>query len=388
MIQASDSALKRLTSVAYLSLGAVVFLGTVFIPRFHFFSQAGLVFCAGLAIYVLLWFCQGLVANRTIAAALFVVAHLVLFVVFNLAGVPADYLYLLAMPIVSHASAHLRWHGTTIVVATYLVAMAWFFQGGKPTLQHTVSLTASMLAAFLFVILFTRLVIVSMASRDRAEQLAKELETANAQLREQSAQTAALAAANERNRIARDIHDGLGHYLTVIAVQLEAAGALLPADPVRARDAVAKAETLSRQALDEVRRSVGALRAAASTGGLAAALQGLVQELGAPGSLSIRGTPREVPAPVEQALFRVAQEGLTNARKHAAATCVEVVLQFDERGRTTVEINDNGRGSAATPSQPGFGLVGLRERLATVGGSLSAGNRAEGGYSLKAEVPA
>lgn len=389
----SDQQVMRLITATYLGLGALVFIATVTGSRFVAFSPPAYVFYATLAVYTAFGLGKWPLDEHLGRARLFVLVQVALFALLHWMRVPSSYLYLLAMPVVSHAASHFRWPGTTVVVVAYLAIMAWFFQNGHPTWENTLSIVASMAAAFLFVILFTRLAMVALTAKDRASQLAGELEAANARLREQSTQTAALAAANERNRIARDIHDGLGHYLTVIAVQLEAAGAVLEREPARAREAIRNAETLAREALAEVRRSVGALRNASAGPALSDALRGLLNESGAAAELTVQGSMRTLPTPIEQTLFRTVQEGLTNARKHARAKHIEVVLQFGQadgtQAFTAVEVNDDGVGAAARDgASPGYGLVGLRERVEAVGGKLHAGNRPSGGFQLRVEVPA
>jgi signal transduction histidine kinase len=244
-----------------------------------------------------------------------------------------------------------------------------------------------LLSAYVFVVGMTYVAEFARKARANAERLAGELEKANAQLRLATAQAEELAAANERNRLARDIHDGLGHYLTVIAVQLQAARALLPGQAARAIEVIATAEQTSRTALDDVRRSIGTLRAAPARPPLCAAIGNLVQESGLPVQFRIEGLARSLPEMLEQALFRSTQEGLTNVRKHAPGAGTEVVVDFRQAGRVCLEIVDGGAG---TPPEAtgGFGLTGLRERLTEVGGNLAAGPRPGGGFMLHVEVPA
>jgi len=175
-------------------------------------------------------------------------------------------------------------------------------------------------ASFAFVIVFTRVAVREKHTRERAEELAAELVAANEQLRDAAVRTEELAMARERNRLAREIHDSLGHYLTTVAVQLEAARALHATEPARALSAVEKAHGLAREALVEVRRSVGALRAEGGTaaGGAAAGIRpageaGVAVNLRLVGSARRLGPERRAPG-----LFRVAQEGRADER---AETC-------------------------------------------------------------------
>lgn len=199
-----------------------------------------------------------------------------------------------------------------------------------------------------------------------------------------------LAAAQERNRVARDIHDGLGHSLTVIQMQLQAARALVESGSGDVDGVLAKAQDQSREALAEVRRSVGTLREPRETPPLATALQDLAAEssaAGLPTRLTVEGDERPLTAAAREALFRTAQEGLTNVRKHAGASRAEVVLDYAS-GAVRVEVRDDGRGSLAGDAGGGVGLLGLRERAEELGGSLSLGPGADGGCALRVEVPA
>jgi len=163
---------------------------------------------------------------------------------------------------------------------------------------------------------------------------------------------------------------------------------LLPDQPGRAAEVLEKAERSAGAALADVRRSVGALREASEPLQLRVALEGLVQESGLAVSFESTGDPRPLPEPAEQALFRTVQEALTNVRKHAGPAKATVLLDFRDAAKVAVEVADDGRGATVASPTGGFGLAGLRERLATVGGTLSAANRGSGGFCVRAEVAA
>lgn len=297
---------------------------------------------------------------------------------------------IIVLPIVSHAIFVLPWPGAAVVIV-YLFglvvgAVGWTY--GLKAAGHT---ALGYAAAFAFTIVFTAIGLRAIRAQAHAERLRGELETANEQLRRHAAEAEKLATIEERNRLAREIHDGVGHYLTVIKVQLDAATALLPTDPARAADSVAKAARLAGEALDDVRRSVGALAADSTRPPLVDALRQLASHAAPAPVLRIEGTPRALGAAAEHALYRTAQEGLTNVRKHAAATEAELTLDFSAPHRVRLTLADNGRGPAAPAAAPGAngggqGLRGLRERLALLGGTLTAAHRPEGGFVLTAEV--
>lgn len=220
----------------------------------------------------------------------------------------------------------------------------------------------------------------------REQQSRAELAEAHERLRDHAAQAERLAAAQERNRVARDIHDGLGHSLTVVQMQVKAARAVLPTDPGKADEVLAKAQDQAEAALGEVRRSVRALREPRAAA-LPEALRALAEEAsaaGVPTRLVVSGEQRPVADVAREALFRAAQEGLTNVRKHAGADSVELMLNYAE-GAVRVEVRDDGAG--ADESSPGFGLLGLRERADQAGGRLHVESVPGRGTTLRMEVP-
>jgi signal transduction histidine kinase len=225
----------------------------------------------------------------------------------------------------------------------------------------------------------------------RREQRARtELARANARLRGYAAQAEELATTQERNRVARDIHDGLGHHLTVVQMQVQAARAVLASDPARADEVLAKAQQQSTEALAEVRRSVAALREPRVVPPLPQALEALVEDTagaGVPTELHVTGTARPLGAEAEESLFRAAQEGLTNVRKHAAAARAHVVLAYGDDGLVRLEVRDDGRGTAEAVGGAGFGLLGVRERAARLGGSVDVVSRPGSGTTVRVAVP-
>lgn len=300
---------------------------------------------------------------------------------------------ILALPLVSQAIFDLRWRGALLVgVVIYAATIANFYEvGGWRAVWRT---GVSYIPGYLFTIAFTLLASGAFRDRRKAEQLSHELSLANAQLRAHAAETEKLATIQERNRLAREIHDGVGHYLTVIKVQLDAADAVMRTDPARAADSIRTAARLAAEALDDVRRSVGTLASENARPPLADMLRQLTGDASPLATFRVEGVPRPLGSAAEHALFRAAQEGLTNLRKHSAATAATLTLDFRDPARVRLMLVDNGNGSSASaPSSAngnggGHGLRGLRERIALLGGTLAAGIRPEGGFMLSAEVPA
>lgn len=294
---------------------------------------------------------------------------------------------LLVMPAVSIAVFELRWRwAVPVILELYAATIASVVvpYGTRYMFQAMTNYGI----ALAFTVLFSVVAANAIAARERAEKLSAELANANEQLRRYAAQAEELATTRERNRLAREIHDGLGHYLTTINIQVEAARATFDTQPAQAAAALANAARLSREALDDVRRSVGSLRADTPRPPLREALEQVAANLGLRTTIRIEGAPRALPPAVEHALYRSAQEGLTNVCKHAAAHEAEVTLDYRAAERVQLSIADRGRGRAAEQPETGFGLRGVRERVALLGGQVRAANRSGGGFELHLELPA
>ncbi|MFC7496879.1 MULTISPECIES: sensor histidine kinase [unclassified Nocardioides] len=213
------------------------------------------------------------------------------------------------------------------------------------------------------------------------------------QIRREAAQQVALAASDERARIAREMHDVVAHGLSMIVVQADGARYAARQDPAAATDALATISATGREALGEMRRMLGLLRAEDGTElrpqpGLAD-LDALVAAARAAG-LRVDATLPDAPPPVPDGValttYRILQEALTNVRKHAGPdVTVRVLVEVADDVRLLVE--DDGRGAAAAPDGHGLGLIGMRERVTVHGGSVEAGPRAGGGFSVSARLP-
>ena len=202
------------------------------------------------------------------------------------------------------------------------------------------------------------------------------------------------AVAAERLQIARELHDIVAHSVTVMTVQMGGARLNITENPVRTREALDEAEAAGRRAMRELRRMLGVLRAveeAPATNPLLqkAPLQALVDEMSGAGldvSLRTVGTPKPVPEALEATMFRIVQEGLTNVAKHGgeAATAEVVVAWTDDTVGIDV-INRSSKPSRA--AAPGFGLMGIRERVTLFGGTLSHRPEPRGGFRVEAVLP-
>jgi signal transduction histidine kinase len=201
------------------------------------------------------------------------------------------------------------------------------------------------------------------------------------------------AVADERARIARELHDVVGHSVSVMTVQASAVRRLLKPEQERERQALLIVEQTGREALAEMRRMVGVLRRPEEAPALAPQpslehLERLIEsarEAGLPVDLRVKGEAVQLPAGVDLTAYRLVQEGLTNALKHADASRAEVLVNYGE-GHIEVTVSDDGRG-VGNGDGGGHGLVGMRERVSVYGGELDAGPRPGGGYRLRARLP-
>lgn len=231
--------------------------------------------------------------------------------------------------------------------------------------------------------------------RAYAQRLARTaLEERTADLERERELTAAQAVALDRVRIARELHDVVAHHVSAMGVQAGAARAVLDRDPAGARTALAAIEASARDALDELRQLLETLRTPDADGPGAStlhldALGELIAhacENGLPTTLTVVGDPIEASELVQVNLYRIAQEALTNARRHGGpGAAADVRLRYDG-GAIELEVANSGR--VAPHGRPGLGLVGMRERAASSGGTFEAGPRARGGFVVRARVPA
>uniref|UniRef100_A0AAU2VFQ0 histidine kinase n=1 Tax=Streptomyces sp. NBC_00003 TaxID=2903608 RepID=A0AAU2VFQ0_9ACTN len=225
------------------------------------------------------------------------------------------------------------------------------------------------------------------------EDRAAQLERANRIEAEQ-------ATARERARIAREMHDILSHAVSIMIVQAEAGPVAVRAAPARAEAAFEAISEAGRDAMVQLRRMLGVLREETTPDaprepqpGMAA-LPALVERvsLGGPSVPSVtyetKGAPRRLPPDTEATVYRIVQEALTNAVKHAAARSIEVQLTYTER-ELTIRVLDDGGGPGAAPGPgTGHGLIGIRERAAAHGGTASAGPGPDGrGFEVRAVIP-
>jgi signal transduction histidine kinase len=249
------------------------------------------------------------------------------------------------------------------------------------------------LGQFVFInLLFTVVWVVGFTLGRKFAAADEAMERAARAEREREARARA-AVAEERARIARELHDVVGHSVSVMTVQASGVRRLLRPEQEREREALLIVERTGREALAEMRRMVGVLRRPEEGPALAPQpslehvdrLVEQAREAGLPVDLRVEGEAMELPAGVDLTAYRLVQEGLTNALKHARATRAEVVVNYGDR-QIEVMVLDDGTG-VGNGDGGGHGLVGIRERVSVYGGELDAGPRPGGGYRLRAKLP-
>ncbi|MGA9749307.1 MAG: sensor histidine kinase [Nocardioides sp.] len=254
---------------------------------------------------------------------------------------------------------------------------------------------------------FAGVLLLATSARSRRERAEDDVRAAEQQVTLERARAdaererASLTATQERLRITRELHDVIGHAMSVMVVQAGVAGRLLDtADPGRARTAVAEIENTGRTAMAEMRNLLGVLRDGGSEGGDGLprgplptlddvhSLVARVRQAGLPTTMAVHGVPLGVTPGVGLAAYRIVQEALTNCLRHSGGTFATVDVTYRP---TEVEIlvTDDGAGMANGAAEPaaGHGLPGMRERVAVHGGELTIGDRPEGGFRVRATLP-
>jgi signal transduction histidine kinase len=294
---------------------------------------------------------------------------------------------IMMVPLVSHAvlSVPRYWAASAAALWGVMLLTTLLTRGADDALADLLLYAG----AVLFGVFVSQIAGSEMRARAEVERMAGELRRSNEQLNAYIVEVGQLATARERNRLAREVHDTLGHHLTALVVQLEIVAQLFTADPPRAQSAAAQARALAAEGLAEVRRSVAALRPSPlEDRPLADAIRQLTdtaRDAGLLATLSVAGEVRPLAPEVEAALYRAAQEALTNVRKHAHASAVAVQLVYQPQA-VQLQVADNGTGRTVGGAE-GVGLRGLRERAALLGGSARAEAGAGGGFVVEVALP-
>jgi signal transduction histidine kinase len=285
---------------------------------------------------------------------------------------------------------------SNVVALGYVVLYFWQYRPLNGLADDSLFNLMIFVVLMLFMLILSRVIDSDEWNQKNLEMLLEDLEASNVKLQLYAEQVADLAATEERNRLARDIHDSLGHRLTVVNIQLEKALAYKDRNPVEAEQALVDAKQAASAALKDVRRSVGSLRDAEDGFLLRVALAELVEGM-QNGRFSITyaftGEEENYARSVLMALYRSAQEGLTNVQKHAQATQVKLAVHLEESEGKLI-LQDNGLGfdttkldDLAIDQYHSFGLQGIQERLELVRGQMQVVSQPEKGTILQITVP-
>ena len=312
-------------------------------------------------------------AWRTIAGLLLVAASACLLIRVQPEGVAFGALYYVVIMSAMRLELvpALAVSGTAVAVGAAMVA-----QEADDPAGAVISIVLSVIPWFLVI----RLLGEMFEGRERAEELVEELRASRAAAAES-------AAAAERGRVAREMHDVLAHSLSALALQLEGTRLLARdrgADP-EVVDGIERAHHLAAEGLAEARAAIGALRGDELPG--PERLRQLAEAFGETCRVTVTGTPRELPSEARLAIYRTAQEALTNVLRHSAADRVEITLAYEEGTRLVVEDHGPGAPVAVGAAGAGYGLTGMRERAELLGGRLTAEPTADG-FRVELWLPA
>ena len=365
--------------------------------NFLIFTLIQMLYCA-----VLLWLVRKHLSDRLVVLAVVVLSLLTVATGWlGLTGLQWDWLLYLVTVSIYFGALSLR---TAIVAGVLLYLLMMVNLGFLDQWQwsHIYPSLLSLLPAYAFVAVFSLVLHILSSQKERAETLLHQLEESNAELEEAhrqlqkyASEVEELAVVRERTRLAREIHDTLGHYLSILTIQLETISKLQERDPARAAVEIAEARRVASQSMQEVRNAIAALRPTSiATLTLTESIAQLGREFEQNASeteltLDLDTQLPPISPDLQVALYRAVQETLTNIRKHAHASKVLVRLRY-ENELLELLVLDNGRGASggdANSQEGGFGLIGLRERIELLGGQVAHGPAEPAGYRVTVQVP-
>lgn len=304
-------------------------------------------------------------------------------------GKGAGFTPLIMLPLVAHAVISLdqNWSLITTVgiILSYVIAV-WSFSGDLQSVWQGLPV---FFTGVVVILIFTQMAVNEIKARERLEILAAELSEANRHLSLYAEQVHELAIAQERNRFAREIHDGLGHYLTTINMQINAASAMVKNDPTRAVSMLNKAKMMTSEALDDVRNSVYALRKeSVDLEDLPKRIEQLVESVRTASReviFKVSGVPISLSPQANLTVYRTAQEALNNAQKHSSAARIDIHLDYSEEHMVHFTVKDNGIG--AEDLNRGYGLIGIQERVRLMNGIVLIENHPGQGFEVRISLP-
>lgn len=315
----------------------------------------------------------------------FPVIYVIALAIFLLADLQGEFWLLILPPLGTAAEYGLKWLIGASLLALTLMPLVIFLEVG----QWQFGLLFTLVPAVFFVSAFSLVSVRERSYRERIEILALDLRDANQRLSDYASKVEELTVMRERNRMARDVHDTLGHYLTVVNVQIGAAKAILKRDPDKAAVSLDNAQRMTQDGLRDIRQSVAFLREGGDNRPLTETVPQLAAQSEAGGLTTttrfIGELPEHISPKITQTIFRTIQEGLTNIRKHAQATAAEVTIDGSDPEKIAVTIQDDGQGADAAVD--GFGLMGMRERVQQAGGTFNIDTKPGHGFRIHVDLP-
>ena len=304
-------------------------------------------------------------------------------------GKGAGFTALILLPLVAHTAMLLDqdWMlaANVGIILTFVLAV-FFYSGSLSVVWDGVPI---FFAGQVFILIFTQMAVTEQRARLKLETLANELSEANKSLSDYANRVREMTITQERNRMAREIHDGLGHYLTTINMQIKAASAIINKDKTKAKSLLENAQNLSSVALVDVRNSVFALRQdPMEMAPLVERIGEMAKAASTPNrsiKIEMLGTPRPTSPQIDLTLFRAAQETINNANKHSNASNVLLKLDFSDDETISLEAIDDGIGTDEI--NQGFGLLGIQERVRLLKGITNIETSSGKGFKIKIIIP-
>jgi signal transduction histidine kinase len=304
-------------------------------------------------------------------------------------GKGAGFTAILLLPLAGHAVFLAPGYWLYVVNIFIVIGYIFSVNSYSKDLNSVWSTLPTILAGLIYIMVFTQMAIDEERSKKEVERLVLELEDVNAKLRTYAEEVEQLTVIKERNRIAREIHDGLGHYLTTIHMQLQAAQVVIDEDKNKAKDSIEKARSQSQMALIDVRRSISTLRYdLTEKESINDALDRAIRPcdwIGIRSHLQILGEERNLDPSIKSTIFRIVQETVNNTCKYSKAENYFCNLDFSNDKIISLQIYDDGLGMK--DFKTGFGLQGLRERIELLEGNLSITTTQNSGFRIEIELP-
>lgn len=296
---------------------------------------------------------------------------------------------ILLLPLAGHAVVLTSGYWLYFLNAIIVIGYALAVRANSGNWSTVISTLPAITAGLIYIMIFTQMALDEENSREKSEKLYEELEVANIRLLKYANEIEELATMQERSRLAREIHDGLGHYLTTILIQLQAAEALLSKDKNKALESIEIARTQSKLALIDVRQSVSAFRYDPYNPEdmdemILKALKPC-EWVGIKAHYSITGEIKPLSGIVQSTIFRVAQETVNNTCKYSQASNYAFIIDYSQDDHLTINISDDGVGTNQV--QGGYGILGLQERIELLNGTLIVTSQENEGFKLEIRLP-